>query len=156
MLWQGAKKFIRDFFILGEDKDTGLLTVAIEWTDPEKAAYWANRLVSLANENARQRDIEYAEKSIAYLQEQIEETNVVELERVLYNLVETEQKKLMLASARDDYVFQIVDPAVIPINPARPNTIFLIFLGTVAGGFLGVVLVFARQIAKNVSRREAT
>lgn len=155
VLWQGANKFIKEVFSIDEAVETGLLTISVEWPDPELAANWTNRLVALANEIARQQDISEAEKSIAYLNEQIEQTNAVELQRVLYNLVEAEQKILMLASAREDYVFQVVDPAMVPVAIAKPNRILLIFLGTILGGFLGLILVFVRRFAKGLKEQEA-
>jgi uncharacterized protein involved in exopolysaccharide biosynthesis len=154
-VWRGANKFIRDFFYLEEDNETGLLTVTIEWSDPILAAHWANRLVEMANEKARQRDITDAESSIAYLNEQIEQTNAVELQRVLYNLVEVEQQTLMLANAREDYVFQIIDPAMVPVEVAKPNLFFLLVLGVISGGFLGIVIVFTWRIAKGLQEQES-
>ena len=61
----------------------------------------------------------------------------------------------MLANAREDYVFRIVDPAVVPIDPTRPNALFLIFLGTFVGGFLGLVAVVIRQIAKGFRQQDS-
>ncbi len=152
--WQGANRFGNDVFYIEEDNKTGLLTLAIEWEDPEIAANWANRLVELANEIAREQDIKTAERNIAYLNEQIEMTNAVELERVLYNLVETEQKTLMLANAREEYVFQVVDPAVVPVSVAKPKPLFLLILGAFSGGFLGLVAVIARSVAKGLKEQE--
>ena len=152
--WQGANRFSNDVFYIDEETETGLLTLAIEWEDPEIAANWANRLVELANEIARKQDIEAAATNIAYLNEQIELTNAVELERVLYNLVETEQKTLMLANARKEYVFQVVDPAVVPVTVAKPKRLLLIILGAFSGGFLGLVVVFTRSVARGLKEQE--
>ena len=154
-LWQGANKFKRETFFFSEDDDTGLLTVAIEWPEPELAASWANRLIALANQISRERDIQQAESSIAYLQDQIEQTNVVELERVLYNLVEAEQKTLMLANAREDYVFQVVDPAVVPRTVEKPKRLLLAVLGTALGGLLGLILILIQQMIKGLNEQAA-
>ena len=154
-LWQGANKFMREAFSFDEDSDTGLLTISVEWPDPSLASKWANRIVELANETARQHDIIDAGRSIAYLNDQIEKTNAVELQRVLYNLIETEQKTLMLANVRLDYVFRVVDPAIAPVTPAKPNRLFLLFLGVFAGGFLGLMIVFVRRVARGL-REEGT
>lgn len=153
--WQGANKFMNDVFSLREDNETGLLTIAIEWTDAETAAKWANRLVELANETARQNDIEAAQARVAYLNDQIARTTVVDLQGVLYNLLETELKTLMLANASSDYVFQVVDPAVVPVSIAKPKPLFLLALGTIAGGFLGLVIVFVKRIVRGLNQQKA-
>lgn len=152
--WQGANRFREDVFFIVEDDQSGLLTLAIEWEDPEIAANWANQLVELANDVSRKQDITAADVNIAYLNEQIELTNAVELERVLYNLVETEQKTLMLANARAEYLFQVVDRAVVPISAAKPNRLFLLILGAFSGGFLGLVIVVGRSMAKGLKEQE--
>ena len=61
-------------------------------------------VVSMAKEKAQAvtRDIEEAEKSIAYLQQQISQTNIADLRTALYSLVEEQTKTLMLANVRDE------------------------------------------------------
>ena len=153
-LWQGANKFADEVFSLSEDNETGLLTVAVEWPDAELAANWTNGIVKLANEMARERDIAESEKSISYLNEQLEQTNVVELQRVLYNLVEVEQQTLMLANAKEEYAFRVVDPAVVPVSVARPKPLFMTVLGAFLGGFFGFVAVVFSKIVSGLRDSE--
>jgi uncharacterized protein involved in exopolysaccharide biosynthesis len=153
--WQGANKFMSDVLFIREDNETGLLTLAVEWTDAHTAAKWANRLVALANETARKNDMESAQARVAYLNEQIATTTVVDLKGVLYNLLEAEMKTLMLANASSDYVFQVVDPAVVPVSIAKPKPLFLLVLGTIAGGFFGLVIVFVRRIVRGLNQQKA-
>jgi hypothetical protein len=40
---------------------------------------------------------------------------------VLYNLIESETKTLMLANARVEYAFTVVDPAVVPGATCQPQ-----------------------------------
>lgn len=154
-VWQGANKFSREVFFIREDNETGLLTLAIEWTDPETAARWSNRLVALANETARANDIARAQARVTYLKDQIAKTTVLDLQRVLYNLLEAELKTLMLANASADYVFQVVDPAVEPVSIAKPKPLFLLALGVVGGSFLGLLIVFVRRIVRGLNKQAA-
>jgi uncharacterized protein involved in exopolysaccharide biosynthesis len=147
-LWQGAIA-LRQAYQLDLDRETGLLTLTVEWTDAERAAQFANNMVALANQIARERDIASAERSVAYLNDQIADTNVVELRRVLYNLLESEQKTLMLANAREEYVFRVVDPALEPIRRAKPNRRLIAVLGLVTGFGLGLFMVVVlRAVSK--------
>jgi hypothetical protein len=97
-----------------------LTVVAIDWTDPATAAQWANGFVALANELLRTRALVESKRNIAYLNDQISKTDVVELRRVLYGLIESETKTLMLANGRPEYAFRVVDPAVPPELKTRP------------------------------------
>ena len=107
--WQAVKDFRELYLSVTENELDGITTVSIEWTDGEKAAEWANGYVALANELVRQRALAQAEGNIEYLNKQVDETNVVELQRVIYNLLETEIQTLMLANAREEYAFTVVD-----------------------------------------------
>lgn len=151
-IWQGAYA-LQDASELELDPETGLLTLTVEWTDARRAAQFANDMVVLANQIARERDIASAERSVKYLNEQIADTNVIELQRVLYNLLETEQKTLMLANAREEYVFRVVDPALEPITRAKPNRRLIAVLGLVVGFGLGLFLVVVSRAVNKVRGR---
>ncbi len=87
------KLFNEDILDVTTDKKTGLVTLAIEWQDPQQAAVWANELVSRINHHEKQLAIKEAEKSIAYLKEQLAKTSVVEMQQAIYQLMEAQTKE---------------------------------------------------------------
>lgn len=138
-LWFAVDKFRKSSLVITEDKVKGLTTVDIEWTDPATAARWTNAFVGLANELIRTKVIEEAGRNIDYLNQQIAHTSDVELQRVMYNIIETETKRLMLAKGRSEYAFTIVDPAVTPEKRVRPKRTLMVLTGLVVGTLLGGV-----------------
>src|SRR3569623_3798652 len=66
---------------ISQDKKTGLITLAIEWKDPEEAARWANLLVERLNQHERQVAIGEAEKSLAYLKNELAKTSFQEMQQ---------------------------------------------------------------------------
>jgi hypothetical protein len=52
-----------------------MVTLAIEWTQPEVAAEWANALVQRLNRRLRERALREAETNVAYLQAEMARTN---------------------------------------------------------------------------------
>jgi len=145
-LWAGVLQFRKNFLLITQDKTKGVTTVTIDWTDPATAARWSNGFVELANELIRKRAIDNANRNIDYLNKQVARTNDVELQRVMYNLIESQTKTLMLANGRDEYAFTIVDPAVTPEKRHSPRrtlmTLTGLFIGLVFGAL--VALVFDR------------
>ena len=107
--------------------------MTVEWTDPVVAENWANGIVSLANELMRAKALVDSQRNIEYLKKQIAATNVVEMQRVMYGLVESETKTLMLANARADYAFTVVDPAVVPEARVRPKRRLMVLTGVAIG-----------------------
>jgi uncharacterized protein involved in exopolysaccharide biosynthesis len=131
-----------------DDRKTGLVVVAIEWEDPQLAAHWANELVRRVNAMLRERSTRESEKAIAYLQEQLKQTNAVELRQVLHRLVESEMKEVILANISEEYAFRVIDPAVVPEKPFKPALLLVLVLGAVLGLVAGVSLALFRDFLR--------
>lgn len=145
VMWFAVRQFRDGVLSIKEDETEGTITVAVDWTDAVTAARWANDFVALANEIVRTRAMDESKRNITYLNEQITKTNVVEIQRVMYNLIETETKTLMLANGRAEYAFSVVDPAVPPEIRIRPRRTVMVLLGVVLGLFLGFIAAFGHQ-----------
>jgi uncharacterized protein involved in exopolysaccharide biosynthesis len=137
-LWRGVRLFHDDVLTITEDTRQGVTNVAIDWTDAKVAAQWANGFVALANDIVRNRALADAKRNIDYLNGQIKQTDVVELRRVMFNLIETETKTLMFANGRRDYAFTVIDPAVPPEIRHSPRRTLITLLGVAFGLFLGI------------------
>ena len=128
-----------------KDRESGLVTVAVEWIDPYLAAQWASKIVRLTNDRLRQRALEDAEKNVTYLQSELGTTSVVTLQQSIGRLLETEMQKLMLAKKNDEFAFRTVDTAKPPKKPSRPMRSIIVLTGLLLGGLVAVLLVFIRH-----------
>jgi uncharacterized protein involved in exopolysaccharide biosynthesis len=144
-LWLAVNTFQDRVISIHEDTRTGVITVSVDWSNPDVAATWANEFVALVNEMIRTRAIEEAKRNLAYLNEQIAQTNVVELQGLLYNLAENETKTLMLANGKAEYAFTVIDPAVPPEVRISPRRTVMVIVGAGIGLLLGVIVAFIRH-----------
>ena len=144
-LWFAVKQFKEHIVTIRDDKRANLTIVDIDWTDPETAARWANGFIALANELIRTRASEDSSRNIAYLTRQTAQTNVVDMQRVLYDLIESEMKTLMLASGRIEYAFTVIDPAVPPEVRKSPQRVLIVIIAVALGLLLGVLAAFVRE-----------
>lgn len=149
-LWHAVRLFRETVLSIREDTTSGTTTVNINWTDPVVAANWANHFVDLVNEIIRTRALEEAARNIEYLNKQIEQTNVVGLQGVMYNLVENETKTLMLANARAEYAFTVVDPAVSPEVRSSPRRKLIVLSGSAIGLFASLMVVIIWSFVSRV------
>ena len=133
--------------MLSVSQSSGLVTVAIEWHDPVLAARWVNALVKKINQEVKQKDQAEANSAIAYLSQQLESTQLVEMQRVFYDLIESQTRISMLTDVREEYVFQVVDPAVVPDQKIAPRRSLIAVLGTMLGAMLALVVVLVRHYA---------
>lgn len=144
-MWMAVNKFRNNVLSIQEDVRKGTVTVSVNWRDPQTAARWANDVIALVNELLRNRAMDQAKRNIEYLNEQITATRVVELQRVMYNLIENETKSLMLANVRVEYAFEVVDPAVAPEIRIKPKRTLMVIFGAVLGLLIGIVAAFAHN-----------
>jgi uncharacterized protein involved in exopolysaccharide biosynthesis len=144
-LWKGVQRFGRTVLTIKEDPRQAETTIIVDWTDPATAARWANGIVALANELVRTRAFNESTRNVTYLKEQIAKTDNVELQRVMYNLIQSETKTLMLANARQEYAFTVIDRAVPPEERARPKRTLIVAFGLLGGFLAGTIVVFARE-----------
>ena len=133
------------------DKDkSGLVTLSISWKDPAVAAKWANDLVKQLNEQLRQKAITNSKKRVRYLEQELAKTTLQDMRSVLYNLLESEKQKAMLANVNEDFALEVIDPAVAPETREKPKRKLIVALGGVCGGFLGIFAVFFAQFWRNL------
>jgi uncharacterized protein involved in exopolysaccharide biosynthesis len=142
-LLDGSDLFEKKILKVSEDKKTGLVTVEVEWTSPELAAQWTNQLVSRANVSLQQRALAESEHHLKFLQDQLQQTSLVDVRQSIFTLVENELKNSMVAKGNDQYAFKVIDPAVVPEKKVWPKRGLILVLGFFAGLFLSVVGVLA-------------
>lgn len=148
-LAQAFKYFDTDVRRITRDRQTGLVTIQIDWTDRDAAAHWANELVSRLNSEMRTRTIENTEASLKFLEKELETTAFVGTRDAINRLIESQIRERMLANVTQQFAFRVVDPALPadPTDPIRPNKVLLLLMGPIVGFGLGVIgaLLLARR-----------
>ncbi len=141
-LRKAVRYFHENVLRVTEDRGTGLVTLAIEWTDADLAAEWAAVLVGRLNARLRERALEEAEINVAYLQQQLAQTNVVTLQQAVGRILEAELQKLMLARGNQEFAFRVIDSAQPPDRRVRPKRILVVTIGAFVGGLVALLSVF--------------
>ena len=147
---QMAVESFKSILSVDEDKKSGLISLSISWKDPAVAAEWANDLVKQLNEQLREKAIADSQKRVGYLEQELAKTTLQDMRAVLYNLLESEKQKAMLANVNEDFALEVIDPAVAPETREKPKRKLIVALGGVCGGFLGIFAVFFAQFLKKL------
>ena len=133
-----------------ENDKTGLINLFIFWNDPEVAAQLANDLVRQLNQQLRDRAIADSRERVGYLERELSKTTLQDMRAVLYNLLESEKQKAMLANVNEDFALEVIDPAVVPEIREKPKRKLIVALGGICGGFLGIFAVFFVQFVRKL------
>jgi len=143
-LSDGYDLFFNEIVRAEEDSLTGIVTMSVEWKDPVLAAEWGNKLVGNLNARLRRKALTDADKTIDFLNQELERTKVVELRQAVFYMIEQQISSKTSARVQKDFAFKIINPAVAPdidkyIKPERP---FIIGMGLVFGIFAGIITAF--------------
>jgi uncharacterized protein involved in exopolysaccharide biosynthesis len=134
---------------VSQDKPTSMVRVSLTHLSPAIAQQWVSILVAELNMVMRKREIDEAEQSIKYLNEQLSKTDVQEIKSVMYDLIEEQTKTLMLANVRKEFVFQVVDPAPYPEMKSGPKRAFIVLFAGLFGFFsVSIFFVFRLVMRK--------
>ena len=145
--WELFEKF-SERLAVSEDKNSGLVSVSIEYYSPQIAKQWLDMYVSAINAHMQQRQVDKVTNNINYLQTQIEKTSIAEMREVFYTIIEEQTKNKMVAEASPDYAFVAVSPSMVPEEKSQPKRALICILGTFLGGMLSVLLVLTRHYTR--------
>lgn len=141
------RKFDRSVRRVSQDKRTQLITFEIEWVDRQLAANWANDMVAEANEALRERALAQADKSVQFLERELEKHPSVELRQSIFGLMEAHIEDKMVANTTPEFAFSVIDPAQPPDAKriSYPRRVPLLAGAGIAGLLLGMFLAVVAQ-----------
>jgi len=136
-------KSIKDRLSISQDKTSGLVSLSVEYYSPDLAKLWAEKLVKAINANLQLKDRDDAVKSITYLKNKIQETNISDMQTVFYQLIEEQTKSLMLAEVSEEYVFKTISSARVAEEKSKPKRALIAIFGFALGGMLSLLTVLS-------------
>jgi uncharacterized protein involved in exopolysaccharide biosynthesis len=138
-----------EILAITEDLETGFITISLEWYEPRLIRGWMVWLVEDLNTYMRKLDTQEAERAIEFLNQQLQETSLVEMRSLLFNLIQQQTQQVMLADSRPEYALETIDPAVVPETKSAPRRSIICILTTLLGGMLSVLIVLLRHYLGN-------
>ncbi|HHI4966916.1 TPA: Wzz/FepE/Etk N-terminal domain-containing protein, partial [Vibrio parahaemolyticus] len=128
--------FNKEVLSISQDKESGLYTVSVKYYSPYVAQQWVNWLIEDINKVMRERTIAETSQNLAYLNTQLQKTSVADMQSTFYKLIEEQTKSLMLAEVQEEFVFKVLDPAVVPELKNSPSRAIICIAGTLLGTLL--------------------
>lgn len=151
--WEYVRAF-REILRVSTDEMTGFTRVVVEHKSPVIAKQWVDWLIEDINDHIRRRDITESTNSVEYLERELQQINLASMRGIFYQLIEKETRTIMLANVRPEYVFRVIDPAVISEEPAKPSRALVCIAITFLGGLFAVVIVLIRHFVRQAKSRQ--
>lgn len=114
--------------------ETKMIKVSMDHFSPIIAKELLVLYIKAINDHMRLRKLEESELNIGFLEAQLKKTSLREMKEILFSLIETETKNIMLAEARPEYAFSTVSEAMIAEEKNSPTRSRIVILATFFGG----------------------
>lgn len=119
--------------------DTGLVKISIRHNSPYIAKLWVDLVVQDINLYMKNKEVQEALQSQKFLKTQLSKTEVEGLRVVIYGLIEEQIKKIMFAEVRDEYVFKVLDPALVMEEKNGPKRLLIVIFVSFIGLLVGIL-----------------
>lgn len=150
-LQEAYKKFNSSFGVLLDQK-TGMVKLSFKHHSPNLSKEWLEEIISLINTDFKNRDVASANRSIDFLDQQINNTNISEIKIVISDLIQSQIQTVMLAESTPEYLFQMIDPPIAPEIKIEPKRAIICITAAILGSFLGSLyslILYMRSERKN-------
>ncbi|HCG7479147.1 Wzz/FepE/Etk N-terminal domain-containing protein [Vibrio parahaemolyticus] len=143
---EAFEEFTKNIISISQDKESGLYTISIKYYSPYLAKEWLDWLVEDINDVMRARSISQTTQNLSYLEEQLKKTSITDMKSTFYKIIEEQTKSLMLAEVQDEFVFNTIDPAIVPEIKFEPKRSIIVLLAVFIGLIFGVIIVLLRKV----------
>ncbi|HAH32812.1 MAG TPA: hypothetical protein DCL44_10915 [Elusimicrobia bacterium] len=152
-VWQSIRALNGMIAVRNNVRDN-VITIAIEFDDPELAAKLVDYLLTTLNDYMRGEAKRVAQANRRYLEEQLSKTADPLIRQKIYNLMASQIETAMMSEVKENFAFKIIDPSKAPdikIKPVRRNVV----LSWVASSLLmGLFIVFFLDYIGKMKNRE--
>ena len=127
------EKFIIDHIEVQRDQLSKLTTISIYHSSPYVAKRWLDMILLKINTIMRDKKLSETRKSVDFLNQQLNETNIKELRTAISNSIKKELNSFMYAQISSDYIFKVIDSPRVSTVQAKPNKKSIVIIGTIIG-----------------------
>jgi len=145
-LHQTHEHYIGEVLSVDNDPTAGFITISVSHVSPIFAKDLLELIAQEINQLMRLRDLKEASDSIEYLQEEAEQTKLIEIKESINELIKAQLETKMLSNVRKDYVLKPIEPPYLPEVKNSPNRMLILLIGAFVGFMIGFLLVLVRSI----------
>lgn len=128
--------------IVDIDRETDFLTIGFIHFSPAFSKSVIDLISQEINNYIRGNDLNKAQRSLDYLQENVTGISNAELKQVFFYLIKDETRVLMLANSIDEYVVKTIDPAFTPELKYSPRRSILILTIVAIGWSIFFIVLY--------------
>lgn len=137
---QKAHRKFKNLLTVDHDRLDGFVEISIDHISPYVAQKWLKQIIERLNLHFQLKDKLEAQKSVEYLQKQMNETQKVDLKMIFSSMLVKQYEIIMLSEVTDEFIFEVLDEARAPDKKSKPSRLFIALFLTIFGAFTFFIL----------------
>jgi len=142
--WMGIRA-LKGILKVSENKKDNAITLSAQYKDPVIAQKIASTTLTELTEHMTAEAKRVAEANRAYLESQIKTAGDPFIRTNVYGLIARQIQTAMLAEAKENYAFKVIDPPRVPDRKIKPKRAQMVVIAFVVALFLGISLAFVQE-----------
>ena len=132
---QKAHRQFKNLLTVDHDRLDGFVEISIDHISPYVAQKWLKQIIEKLNLHFQLKDKLEAQKSVEYLQKQMNETKKVDLKMIFSSMLVKQYEIIMLSEVTEEFIFEVLDEPRAPDRKGKPSRLFIALFLTLFGAF---------------------
>lgn len=143
--WKGIRLLKESILKVTENKKESIITVSAQYKDPVIAEKIASATIKELTERMTGEAKRVADANRVYLESQVNAAADPYIRTNIYGLIARQIQTAMLAEAKENYAFKVLDPPRVPYKKIKPKRAQMVIIAFVVSLFLGTLLAFGKE-----------
>lgn len=148
-IWEAIRFFEKNLKVSYKQKDN-IIQVSMQFKDPKISADIVNYLITELKEHMSEEMKRVAKTNRMYLESQLNKTMDPFIRAKIYNLIANQIEQYMLAEAKENFSFKVIDPPKAPDKKVKPKRALMAIVSFVASLMIGVFYAFVKEYIENL------
>lgn len=148
-IWEALRFFEENLKINYKPKDN-LIEVSMQFKDPQACANIVNYLIVELKEYMSEEMKRVARTNKMYLESQLNKTMDPFIRAKIYNLIANQIEQTMLAEAKENFSFKVIDPPKAPDKKVKPKRIVMALVSLAGSLMIGIFFAFFSEYIKRM------
>lgn len=145
-------QFNQSIRLIEHNPETDVISIRFRWHKAALTRDWANAYVSDFNRFMRDKALADVAKKRAFLENELRQSRVVDMQKSIYRLIEAQMAVSMLANAKEEFILEVIDPAILPLDTHSASNKSLFIAGTIGGIMFTIFLLFSKILLTSIKQ----
>jgi len=156
-IWMGIRALMGITTVNYKQKDN-VIELSVQFKDPKIATDIVNYYLTELTDHMSSEAKRVALTNKKYLESELNATADPFIKTKIYSLIAQQIETAMLAEAKENFAFKVLDPPKVPDTKIKPKRKLMIMMSFVVSLFLGIMIAFFKEYVEKTkaqSREEA-